>query len=113
MELKATEKINPAQAVSIQKIYDTEYKEKCSFSPIGSEKRCSFTAYISPFVDDMCIYVNLQWSYQNDEGYIGIAEKYYCIEEFGNILTLQEKYPSWGFEERMNLITKLQKLNWE
>jgi hypothetical protein len=112
MELKATEKINPAQAVSIDNIYKTEFKKKCSFAPLGSEERCSFNAYISPFVDDNCVYIRLKWSYQNDEGFIGVAEKYYCVDEFGLVKTLEKKYPSWGFEERMNLITKLQKLDW-
>jgi hypothetical protein len=112
MELKAMSYINPAQAVSIDNIYKTEFKKKCSYAPLGSEERCSFNAYISPFVDDNSVYIRLKWSYQNDEGFIGVAEKYYCVEQFGLVKTLEEKYPSWGFEERMNLITKLQKLDW-
>jgi hypothetical protein len=113
MELKATEKINVVQSVTIQLIYDTEFKEKCSFAPIGSEKRCSFVAYISPYENDKSIYIMMEWAFQDDDGYIRTALKYYCVEEFGRKLTLEEKYPSWGFEEQMKLITKLQKLNWE
>lgn len=113
MELTATNKINPVQAISIDKIFKTEFKEKCSFAPIGSEEKCNFNAYVSPYVNDFSIYVRLLWSYQNDEGYIGVAQKYYCVDEFGNVKTLEEQFPSWGFEEQMKLITRLQKLKWE
>jgi hypothetical protein len=112
MELKSIEYINPIQAIEIEKIYKGEFKELCKFSVIGSEERCSFTAYVIPEADDKIIYIRLVWSYQNDEGYIGVNEKFYCVEEFGAVQTFEEKYIDLDYPQKMSIFSKLQKLDW-
>jgi hypothetical protein len=113
MYLKSINGISSAQKCSIAKIRHTEYEEKLRNTPIGGEDRCSFGVYISPYVNDFCVYVRLKWGYLTDEYFFDSKIKYYCIDEFGVVLPLDEKYSTWGFEQKTHFEIQLQKIDWE
>jgi hypothetical protein len=111
--IHVSEKLSLKQAEAIDSIYNNEFKPLLHNAPSTKESQCNFEACISPYLDDKCVYLKFIWAYQNEDGFVGVAENYYCIEEDGTSQLLNRKYPYWRVEGLITFVNRLRTLNWE